>query len=86
MNKVGLIILLVLDGNSAVNKISAMPLKEIAKSEDFGCKENTLFKQISGFRKDGYVDTGLKDGHASTYYLTKKGLEFVQKVKAGEMK
>lgn len=45
MNRLGFLILSILKQNEAVNSVSAMSLREIAESEDFGYRENTVFKK-----------------------------------------
>ena len=75
MNRLGFLILSILEQNEAVNSVSAMSLREIAESEDFGYRENTVFKKIKEFELSGFVLKGMKDGRADTFFITNDGLE-----------
>ncbi len=79
MNRLGFIILSVLRAGEATNRLSSMTVKEIAASEDFGLKENTIFKKIKDFEKSGYVGRGMKEGRADTYFITLAGCEYLEK-------
>ncbi len=56
-----------------------MTVQEIASAEEFGLKENTIFKKIKDFERSGYVNCGLKEGRANTYFITKQGCECLEK-------
>ena len=56
-----------------------MTVKEIAASEDFGLKENTIFKKIKDFEQSGYISRGLKEGRADTFYITQAGCDCLDK-------
>ena len=60
MNRLSFVILSILHQNSAVSNVTAMTLKEIMESEDYGYKLNTVFKKIKEFELSGYVCKGLK--------------------------
>lgn len=81
MNRLGFIILSVLRANGATSRLSSMTLHEIATAEEYGQKENTIFKKIKDFEQSGYVGRGLKEGRASTYYITPDGCEYLEKAK-----
>lgn len=81
MNRISFIVLAILKSNDAFSRTSAMSIKEIVDSEELGCKENTLFKKLKKFQQDGYVDLGLKEGHANTYFLTEQGAAYLEKEK-----
>ena len=49
MNRLSFVILSILHQNSAVSNVTAMTLKEIMESEDYGYKLNTVFKKIKEF-------------------------------------
>lgn len=78
MNRLGFLILSVLSKNEAVDKVSAMTAKEITDAEDFGYKDNTIFKKITEFESMGYVAAGYKEGKAKTFYITDRGKEFLK--------
>lgn len=73
MNRSGFIILSILRTSEATSRLSSMTVREIASSENFGLKENTIFKKIKDFEQSGYVSRGLKEGRADTYFITPKG-------------
>ena len=79
MNRLGFIILSILRTGEATSRLSSMTVKEIAASEYFGLKENTIFKKIKDFEKSGYIGRGLKEGRADTYYITPEGCECLEK-------
>lgn len=80
MNRLGFLILSVLSKNDSVTGPSAMTLKEIADAEEFGYKDNTLFKAIADFETKGLVAAGLKEGRAKTFYITDSGRELLNNV------
>ena len=57
MNRLGFIILSILSRNEATSRLSSMTVREIACAEEFGLKENTIFKKIKDFEKSGYIIT-----------------------------
>ena len=84
MNRLGFLILSILNQNQAYNRIGGMTLKEISDTEDFGYKENTIYKQIRNFKENKLVAVGAKEGKAITYYITEKGREILRKERAQE--
>ncbi len=81
MNRVGFIILSILHKEGAVNKLSSMTLREIAQTEKFDVKENTIFKKLKDFEHSGYIGRGLKEGHADTFYITPEGIGCLEREK-----
>ena len=80
MNRLGFIVLSILKQSGAESKLSSMTLREIAAAEDFGLKENTIFKKNKRISKrPGYVGKGLKEGHADTFFITPEGVEMLEK-------
>ncbi len=71
-------ILSILRKYEATNRISSMTIKEIADSEPFGWKENTIFKKLKQFENSGFINHGLKEGHAHSYFITSKGCEWLE--------
>jgi len=49
-----------------------------AKIQDISLEAtaNALYKRINSLCKESYIAKGLAEGHAHTYYLTTKGIEF----------
>ena len=78
LDRLGFMILSILRKNEATNRISSMTIKEIADSEPFGWKENTIFKKLKKFEKSGFINHGLKEGHAHSYFITSKGCEWLE--------
>lgn len=83
MNRLGFVILSILRESKATGRLSSMTLKEIALAEDFGWKENTISKKIREFEQSGYVGRGLKEGRAATYYITREGLDCLERERKG---
>lgn len=79
MNRLGFLVLSILARNNALDRISAMTVKEITATEDLGYRDNTIFKKIILFEEMGYVAAGYKEGRARTFYITDKGIEFLKK-------
>lgn len=79
MNRIGFIILSILQDNEATGRPSGMTIQEIVSAEDFGLKENTVFKKLQEFRQSGYVSHGMKDGRADTYFITPEGCRCLEK-------
>jgi hypothetical protein len=50
-----------------------MSIREIVGVEDFGYKENTIFKKIVEFKSIGYLSDGFKEGKSNTFYITDLG-------------
>jgi len=79
LNRLGFIILSILKKSEATSRLSSMTVREIACAEDFGLKENTIFKKIKDFEQSGYISRGLKEGRADTYFITPEGCECLDK-------
>ena len=79
MNRLGFIILSILRQEGATNKLSSMTVREIASAEEFGIKENTIFKKIKDFEQSGYIGRGLKEGRADTFFITPEGCKCLEK-------
>lgn len=77
MNRLGFLILSILKKLEAINRLSSMTIKEIASVEDFEWKESTIFKKIKEFEQSGYVERGLKEGRAATFFITQKGIDYL---------
>lgn len=56
-----------------------MTVREIATAEEFGLKENTIFKKIKDFENSGYIGRGLKEGRADTFFITPEGCKYLEK-------
>ena len=81
MNRLGFLVLSILVKYEAVDKLSSMSVHEIAEMEDYGYRENTIYKKIKEFEESGYIGRGLPDGRAVTFYITAEGSRALEKVK-----
>lgn len=79
MGRLDFIILLVLEKNQAMDRLSSMTIRDIACAEEFGLKENTIFRKMRNFEQKGYVGRGQKEGRASTYFITPEGRKCLEK-------
>lgn len=78
MNRLGILILSVLEKSEANSKASAMTVNELSETEAFGYKPNTFFKKCTELESEGYIAQGYKEGRAKTFYITDKGKEFLK--------
>lgn len=76
MNRIDFILLAILNAKEAVDNMTGLAIRDIY-DEDIGIKMNTYQKKLARLRQNGYVKTGFRDGHANTYYITKKGMEIL---------
>ena len=51
------------------------------QTEDLDVRENTLFKKLRDYEIQGYVQKGMKDGRANTFYITDAGKDFLEQNK-----
>ncbi len=78
MNRLGFLILSILQQGGATGKLSSMTLREIAEAEDLGIKENTIFKKLRDFENVGCIGRGLKEGRADTFFITPEGRRILE--------
>lgn len=74
-------ILLALLDEQASNTFRAMSIHEITRSEELQYKEITVYKHLKKFLDEGFVEYGLKDGKACTYYITDMGRNYLKNLK-----
>lgn len=79
LNRLGFIILSILRKSDATSRLSSMTIREIAAAEEFGLKENTIFKKIKEFEQTGYIGRGLKEGRSDSYYITPEGCKRLER-------
>lgn len=85
LNRLGSVILSILEKNEKVDAFHSMTVSEIFEEADgYGYKENTFYRKLKEFEKDGFVKTGLKEGKAFTFFITEAGIEFLEREKKGE--
>ena len=86
MNRLSFIILSILYQVGDSSSVTAMTLKEIVESEDYGYKPNTVSKKLKEFELSEYVSKGLKDGRADTFFITEKGCLLLDSIRGKEGK
>lgn len=75
MDRKELLILLMLRENKAFSNATAMTLQELISDGLAGYRVNTIYKSVQKLLEAGFVQYGLKDGHANTYSISKSGLD-----------
>lgn len=73
MNRLGVLILSVLNREEAASGISAMSAYEVAEQMNDVYRADTIYKTMVKLNKAGYIKCGLKDGKANTYFITQSG-------------
>lgn len=58
-----------------------MTLQELRQAEDVGYKENTIYKTARELEQQSFLAKGIKDSRAVTYYITKPGINFLERIK-----
>lgn len=81
MDRLSFLILSVLKSCRAINSISAITVMELVKMEEFMYRPNTIYKKIQELKKETYIEEGMKDGKAYTYFITKKGMNYLIELK-----
>ena len=76
MDKKELLILLMLRENEAFGNATAMSLQELVSTDGLASyRTNTLYKSVQKLLEAGFIQYGLKDGHANTYSISMSGLD-----------
>ena len=78
LNRLRFNILSVLSEGNSVGSASAMSAYELEEEMQLEYKADSIYKSLVTLKKFGYVDTGLKDGKANTYYITEKGKKVLE--------
>ena len=78
MNRFEYLILSILEKAGSFSLASAMTVREITETEDYGYRENTIYKKLREFEVSGYIVKGFKDGRADTFYITDTGRELLK--------
>ena len=84
MNRLGFLVLSILQHSGATGRTNAMTVGEIMDEEVLQCESNTVYKKIREFQKLNYIDTGLKDGRAFTFFITQAGEKALEREKEEE--
>ena len=83
VNRLQLLILSILESKEAFGKHSGMTVNEIITVEDIGYKGNTFYKYLRDFKEKGYVNVGVKEGNAMTFFITPEGLDTLKEEMSG---
>lgn len=87
MNRIRIAVLITLRDSSALDCLTAMSVYELADTELlYGICVNTIHKNVMKLLDSGFLDKGFKDSRASTYFVTQKGLDILNKLKTGVIK
>lgn len=87
MNRIMIGVLITLRDSSALDCLTAMSVYELADTELlYGICVNTIHKNVMKLLASGFIDKGFKDSRASTYFVTQKGLDILNKLKTGVIK
>jgi DNA-binding MarR family transcriptional regulator len=84
MSRLEFLILSILECNNAISKFSGMAVSEILAAEELGYKENTCYKQLKDFSKQGLVRIGAKEGRALTFFITHEGIKKLMEERENE--
>lgn len=84
MNKIEFLILSILLSNGAVGKLNAMTVKDIIAAEGLKYGSSAIYKHLQSFQNKGFVNPGLKEGKAFTFYITKAGIQKLKEEKEDE--
>ena len=77
MNRFEYLMLSILERAGSCSPASAMTVREITETEDYGYRENTIYKKLREFEMEGHVGKGFKDGRADTFYITDTGRDLL---------
>ena len=82
-------ILYYLINNNAKSKLNAIMQVEMVENLDKGngekWSERTIYNKLKQLQKLGYIQTGLRTGNSNTYYITQKGVEWMQEVENADI-
>lgn len=80
LTKLDIIILKDLQKKQKNSFLNNLKIKDFLIIEQNILKENSLYKRLEKLKKIELVLNGAKDGKCKTYYITDKGLDFVNKI------
>lgn len=60
--------------------VKARKASTIAKNEDVNLSSPKVRQSLNDFKNLGYVGNGIKEGKAETYYITDKGIKFIEEI------
>lgn len=77
MNRLKYLILQTMKEENAIDKISAMAIRELPL-QDFACGVSMIQKEVRKMVLIGYLQEGYKDGNCKTYYISEAGLKVLE--------
>lgn len=82
MTKTDFKILKVLDDKNANSAITSLSIKEIIDllDNDKTASYQVIFHRLKFLIKDGYLNPGLKDGAASTFFFSLRGKQLISEL------
>ena len=78
LDKLDIEILYVLCTNKQFSSLSSFKIKDIINHIESSFAYYTFVNRIKKLVNSGYIANGFKDGNANTYYLTSKGIKFLE--------
>ncbi len=81
LKKLDFIILKDLEVNNKTNTLKSYTVKEFSVIKNNVIKTNALYKRLENLYKLGFVDYGIADKNAKTYFITNKGIEILNIIK-----
>ena len=80
MNRLGMMILAILRKNSALSPSTAVSIYELKDYATLHYSLSTIYRTIQSLCEDGFINDGLKDSKANTFYITEKGLQIIKEM------
>lgn len=83
MTKTDFKVLKVLDDNDADSAITSLSIKEMTElftNDNVKVSYQVLFHRLKTLINDGYLNFGLSDGAANTFYILPKGKQFISEL------
>lgn len=77
MNRLNYLILQTLKVENAIDKVSAMAIRELPL-QDFACSVSMIQKEVRKMVLKGYLQEGFKDGNCKTYYISETGIKALE--------
>lgn len=88
-SKLDLLIMAIMMEEKAINEFNGMTLKQInnyyinrksseTEKKQLSARSNMIIR-IKNLRELGLVDKGIKDSHSDTFFITKRGLEAMER-------
>lgn len=73
------------DRTTPLKSVGIVGLLKILKETNFGMSESTLRKYVNSLLKNEYVAYGIKNEQEKKYYITDKGIDFMNNMIGGNL-